>query len=95
MRFSNYLAAKTQAAQPPQHVDYPKYIDIEGRRLLVLNAEEEAEALATLEDPEQSEEEESSPPPTAENLLSAPAKKPRGRPVGWRKPVLVTNETKD
>lgn len=95
MRFDQFLAAKTQAAQPYQHIDYPKYIDIDGNALLVLNAEEEAEALATLEPEDEGEEDETSLSATTENLLSASGKKPRGRPVGWRKPVLVHGESKD
>lgn len=93
MRFDQYLQQKLNNAQPPEFQEYPKYIEVDGKQRLVLNADEEAEALGipaslpeeleTSESDEQSGDE--SAPPAA-NLLSAPAPQRKGWPKGKPRP---------
>jgi hypothetical protein len=94
MRFDQQLAARMQAAKPREFLEYPKWIKVDGADVLVQSAEEEAEALGAPSENEGPSSEEDAAA-SVENLLSAPDKRKPGRPVGWRKPVLVPNESKD
>lgn len=99
MRFDETLHAKLHAQQVKPVIEYPKYITVDGKQVLVLTAEEEHEKLGisdlSAEESEPDSESESETESPAQNLLSEPQKRPRGRPVGWRKPVPLETDPKE
>lgn len=80
MRFDQALAAKMHSRRAHQHIEYPKYITVEGKSVLALDAEHEIELLG-LSDPVDEVPVED-PIDVANNLLSAPEKRKGGWPAG-------------
>lgn len=74
MRYDQARAAGARRAEAYVPIEYPKYVDVDGKATLALNAEHEAELLGTV-----SLESEGNPA-LSENLLSAPEKRGPGRP---------------
>jgi hypothetical protein len=74
MDFASHLSAKLNAAQPLKFAEYPKYISVDGKQVLVLNADDERRYV---EPPEAAGDE---PAETVQNLLSHPEKRGPGRP---------------
>ena len=94
MRFDQALAAKMHSRRAHEHIEYPKYVTVEGKAVLALDAEHEAELLGLSTSEEESPEED--PIDVANNLLSAPEKRKGGWPAGRpRKPVSLTSDDKE
>lgn len=77
MRFAQAYAVGTQAKQPKPIIEYPKYVHVDGKAVLALNAEHEAELLGPIIEDDAGDENSS---PLSDNLLSAPQKRGPGRP---------------
>ena len=77
MQFAQALATGNQARQVREPIEFPKFVKVDGKDVLALNAEHEAELLGV---PEAQDEELSGDATSIENLLSAPEKRKPGRP---------------
>jgi hypothetical protein len=75
MRFDQALAAKTQARQVRDPIEFPKFVKVDGKDVLALHAEHEAELLGP---PAPSPDEYAGE--DTDNLLSVPEKRKPGRP---------------
>ena len=77
MQFAQALAAGNQARQIRDPIEFPKFVKVDGKDVLALNAKHEAELLGV---PAASDCEPSEAAPDVENLLSVPEKRKPGRP---------------
>ena len=76
MRFDQAMSAGMRAHRAHEPIEYPKYVDVDGKAVLALNAGHEAELLGSSE----FEDDEGGPLPLPHNLLSTPEKRKPGRP---------------
>jgi hypothetical protein len=93
MRFDEMLAVRQQAAKVTPPVEYPKYIHVDGKSVLVMDAKHEAELIGDLGIDVEADEGGKPASEPIENLLSNPPAR-RGRPPK-AKPVLVHSNPKD
>lgn len=75
MRYDQARSAGAVRAAAYVPIEYPKYVDVDGKPTLALNSEHEAELLGI-----SSSEESEGNPALSQNLLSAPEKRGPGRP---------------